>query len=71
MMCMGAVFSARIARVVFGAEDRRGGACGGVVDLGRLKYLDREVTIDGGVLEGECRTLLRDFFGGKRNEDEA
>jgi tRNA(adenine34) deaminase len=71
MMCMGAVFSARIARVVFGTEDRRGGACGGVVDLGRLKYLDREVTIDGGVLEGECRTLLRDFFGGKRSENEA
>jgi tRNA(adenine34) deaminase len=68
MMCMGAVFAARISRVVFGAVDERGGACGGALDLGRLKYLDRELTIDGGVLEEECRGLLRDFFAGMRDE---
>ena len=68
VMCVGAVFAARMARVVFGAVDKRGGACGGAVDLGRLKYLDREITIDGGVLEGECRALLQEFFAGRRNE---
>jgi tRNA(adenine34) deaminase len=69
MMCLGAVFFSRISRLVFGAADKRGGTCGGVVDLGRLKYLDREITIDGGVLEEECRELLNEFFAGMRNGD--
>ena len=69
MMCIGAMFWARISRVVFGAADKRGGACGGAADLGRLKYLDRELTIDGGVLEGECRGLLKEFFDCMRKND--
>ena len=69
MMCIGAMFWARISRVVFGAVDRRGGACGGAADLGRLKYLDRELTIDGGVLEEECRGLLKEFFARMRKND--
>jgi tRNA(adenine34) deaminase len=69
MMCIGAMFWARVARLVFGASDKRGGACGGAADLGRLKYLDRELTIDGGVLDGECRELLKQFFGRAREDD--
>ena len=69
MMCIGAMFWARISRVVFGAVDKRGGACGGAADLGRLKYLDRELTIDGGVLEEECRGLLKEFFARMRKND--
>jgi tRNA(adenine34) deaminase len=68
MMCMGAIFCSRISRLVFGTQDRRGGVCGGSLDLGRLKYMDREVTIDGGVLEQECRELLSDFFARMRDE---
>ncbi len=33
VMCVGAMFHARIARVVFGARDLKTGACGSVVDL--------------------------------------
>lgn len=33
VMCVGAMFHARIARVVFGARDPKTGACGSVVDL--------------------------------------
>ena len=62
MMCLGAMFMARIKRLVFGASDPRGGACGGAIDLGRLKYMDREITIDYGVLETECSALLAEFF---------
>jgi tRNA(adenine34) deaminase len=69
VMCLGAMFCARISRLVFGAIDKRGGACGGALDLGRLKYLDRELTIDWGVLEEDCRGLLRDFFAGMRDGD--
>ena len=69
MMCVGAMFWARIARVVYGAADRRGGACGGAADLGRLKYLDRELTIDGGVLDAECGELLKRFFARMRKDE--
>ena len=62
MMCLGAMFMARVGRLVYGTVDRRSGVCGGAVDLGRLKYMDREITIDGGVLETECRGLLLEFF---------
>ncbi|MGQ9602647.1 MAG: tRNA adenosine(34) deaminase TadA [bacterium] len=62
MMCLGAMFMARIKRLVFGASDPRGGACGGALDLSRLKYMDREITIDCGVLEQECSALLAEFF---------
>jgi tRNA(adenine34) deaminase len=68
MMCIGAMFWARISRVVFGAPDKRGGVCGGAADLGRLKYLDRELTIDGGVSDGECRQLLTEFFSRVRRD---
>jgi tRNA(adenine34) deaminase len=62
MMCLGAIFLSRISRLVFGTHDRRSGACGGALELGNLKYMDRELTIEGNVLEDECRTLLQEFF---------
>ncbi len=68
MMCLGAMFAARIERLVYGATDPRAGTCGGSIDLGRLKYMDREITIDGGVLEPECSDLLKRFFVKLRGE---
>ncbi len=69
MMCLGAIFLSRLSRLVFGTRDRRSGACGGALDLGRLKYMDRELTIEGGVLEDECRSLLQEFFVRVRQKD--
>jgi tRNA(adenine34) deaminase len=70
LMCLGAMFLCRIARLVFGTTDRRGGVCGGAIDLGRLKYMDREITIDGGILEEECKGLLLEFFQKVRQSEE-
>jgi len=69
MMCLGAAFLSRIARVVYGARDIRGGACGGALSLAGLKYMDREVIISGGLLEEECRGLLQEFFVRLREAD--
>lgn len=69
MMCLGAVFFSRISRIVYGARDIRGGACGGALSLGGLKYMDREVIISGGLLEEECRGLLQEFFARLREAD--
>ncbi|MBS7298386.1 MAG: tRNA adenosine(34) deaminase TadA [Eubacteriales bacterium] len=59
-MCMGAIISARIERVYFGAYDEKSGAAGSVLDLSQS--LPHKVDITGGVMEDECRQILSDFF---------
>jgi len=53
-MCVGAMFHARIARVVFGAKDPK------------KLVLKNQVSIEGGVLAEECGTVLSRFFAAKR-----
>jgi len=66
VMCAGAIIHARVARVVFGARDRKGGAAGGVFDVLGTDRLNHRVMVEGGVLEGECGELLRAFFRRRR-----
>jgi tRNA(adenine34) deaminase len=66
-MCTGAIFHARIARVVFGARDPKTGAAGSVLDLYAESRLNHHATITGGVLEAECGELLSSFFAARRN----
>jgi tRNA(adenine34) deaminase len=67
VMCAGAIVHARIARVIYGATDPKGGACGSVFDLlpsdGRFNH---RTECDGGLLAEACSTLLRDFFRARR-----
>lgn len=65
-MCVGAMWHARIARVVFGAPDPKTGACGGVIDLPAEKRLNHHLEVQGGVLGAECGRLLSDFFKERR-----
>jgi tRNA(adenine34) deaminase len=65
-MCMGAVFNARVARVVFGAWDAKAGACGSVIDLPRERRLAQGVDVFGGVCSEESALLLRQFFERRR-----
>ena len=65
-MCAGAMFHARIARVIFGARDPKTGACGSVIDLFAEPRLNHHAIIRGGVLEGECGALLSAFFARRR-----
>ena len=65
-MCAGAISHARIGRLVFGAEDRKGG---GVVHGPR--FFDQPTChwrpdVTGGVLADESATMLRDFFRARR-----
>jgi tRNA(adenine34) deaminase len=65
-MCAGAIVHARIARVVFGADDERWGACGSVFHVLEHGRLNHDVVVLGGVLAAESATLLRDFFRARR-----
>ena len=53
-MCIGAMFHARIARVVFGATDPK------------KLVLKNQVALEGGVLAEECGALLSRFFASRR-----
>ena len=53
-MCIGAMFHARVARVVYGASDPK------------KLVLKNQVVLQGGVLAAECGALLSTFFAAKR-----
>lgn len=64
-MCAGALVNARIDRVVFGAYDARGGACGSMLRI--QKYpLYFMPAFEGGVMAEECAAVLTEFFAKKR-----
>jgi tRNA(adenine34) deaminase len=65
-MCVGAMFHARIRRVVFGAADPKTGAAGSTVDLFEEKRLNHHALVQGGVLAAECGALLSGFFASRR-----
>jgi len=65
-MCSGAIFHARISRVVYGARDPKTGVAGSVFDLYAQERLNHHARIEGGVLAQECGSLLSAFFAAKR-----
>ena len=66
-MCAGAVVNARIRRVVFGARDEKAGAMGSVFDVGNFPLNHRAEQV-GGVLEEDCKAILREFFESLREK---
>jgi tRNA(adenine34) deaminase len=66
VMCMGAISHSRINRLVFAATDPKRGAVCSALSLSAAPFLNHVVEWQGGVLEAECSTLLRDFFRVRR-----
>ena len=67
-MCAGALVLARVARLVFGAYDPKGGAAGSLFTLTESEALNHRIPTVGGVLAHSCGTLLRTFFRLRRRE---
>ena len=65
-MCVGAIFHARIARVVYGASDGKTGACGSVIDLPAELRLNHHMQVTGNVLAEEGAARLKHFFSERR-----
>jgi len=66
-MCAGAIVHARIARVIYGAADPKGGACGSVFDLlPSDERFNHRTACRGGLLEADCAETLRAFFRARR-----
>lgn len=67
-MCAGAAWLARVERVIFGAHDPKGGACGSLYNLGADPRLNHEFEVTSRVREAETAALLTDFFAAVRNQ---
>jgi tRNA(adenine34) deaminase len=65
-MCAGAAVHTRLARVVFGTGDSKGGAAGGALNLLQVPSLNHHCEITSGVRLEECRALLQSFFAEQR-----
>ena len=66
-MCAGAIINARIPRVVYGAGDKKCGACGGVCSLFDMAF-NHHPKVEKGIREEEAGTLLTEFFKNLRVE---
>ena len=65
-MCAGAISHARIGRLVFGAEDPKGGAIHHGPRFFGQPTCHWRPEVTGGVLAGESSTLLKGFFRARR-----
>lgn len=66
LMCIGAMFHARIERLVFAASDPKTGVCGSVMDIPACSQLNHHLQVQGGVLAEEASQQLRQFFMQRR-----
>jgi len=65
-MCMGALLSCHISRIVFGTDDLRFGT----KELATENNFNHKCEINGGVLKEECEVLIKDFFKKLRGKHE-
>jgi len=65
-MCAGAIIHARIARVVFGADDPKTGAAGGAFELLPHDRHNHRVEVARGLMADEASALLKGFFRARR-----
>lgn len=61
-MCAGALWLARVARLVYAAADPRAGAAGSVYNVVADARLNHRLAVDAGLMAGESADLLRAFF---------
>jgi tRNA(adenine34) deaminase len=66
LMCVGALVHARVATVVYGVADPKGGAVRSLLDPSLLPLNHRFDVVEG-VLADECRLVLQEFFRQRRD----
>jgi len=66
LLCTGAIYLARIKRVIFGCTNPKGGALRFVAENRTKLGLNHSPEILGGIRELECAALLKDFFRVRR-----
>jgi len=65
-MCCGAIIQARIARLVYGADDPKGGAVNSCFSVLDHPQINHRVAVTSGVLADDSASILKTFFSAKR-----
>ena len=65
-MCAGAIIQARIPRLVYAADDPKGGAFRSCFDILTNAQLNHQVEVTSGILAAESASLLQTFFAARR-----
>jgi tRNA(adenine34) deaminase len=68
VMCAGALVTARVQRLVFGARDLRFGGVRSKFQVADSEVLNHRVEVVEGILAVECVELLQAFFGDQRRK---
>lgn len=66
-MCAGAILSARMDRVIYGAADIKAGCAGTLYNILDDDRFNHKTEVVFGIMEDECRDIIRDFFASKRD----
>lgn len=65
-MCAGALVHARLARLIFGADDSKAGAVSSVMQVLNHPRLNHQMEVTSGVLAEDCSRMLKEFFQSRR-----
>ena len=65
-MCAGALVMSRVDRVVYGSTDAKAGAVESIFNIVNHQALNHRLEVTSGVLEDECRNLMKKFFKERR-----
>lgn len=65
-MCAGAMVHARLARLIYGADDPKAGAVDSVLIVLNHPKLNHQMAVSAGVLADEGGGILREFFRARR-----
>ena len=65
-MCAGAIIQARVPRLVYGADDPKGGAVRSCFEILSHPRLNHQVEVTAGVLAADCVAVLQSFFAERR-----
>ena len=66
IMCAGTIIQSRIAKVVYGAPDLKGGAFGSSINALEAKNINHHPEVVGGVLQDRCVSIIKHYFKSKR-----
>lgn len=66
VMCVGAIIHARVARLIYGANDPKGGGVISVYNILEDNRLNHRVEFAGGLMAEQCAAQLKAFFQRRR-----
>jgi tRNA(adenine34) deaminase len=65
-MCAGAIIQARVPRLIYGADDPKGGAIRTCFQLLSDVRLNHQVEVTSGILAADCAAVIQAFFSERR-----